>query len=58
MSLWGVLALGTPAFGTLAMGALADILGFPTVLAIFSILAIPGIIFLFGRRDWLLQASR
>jgi len=54
MSLWAVLALGAPAIGTLAMGALADVLGFPTVLTAFAILAIPAVLFLYRRKDWLL----
>ncbi len=53
MSLWAVLALGTPALGTLGMGLLVDFLGFPNVLTIFALLAIPAIVFLLRRKDWL-----
>ncbi|MBE9537545.1 MAG: MFS transporter [Proteobacteria bacterium] len=54
MSLWAVLALGSPAIGTLAMGALADVLGFPTVLTAFALLSIPAVLFLYKRRNWLI----
>ena len=50
LSLWAVLAMGGPAIGTLVMGALADILGFPAVLPVFAIVAITGVIILFRRR--------
>jgi predicted MFS family arabinose efflux permease len=58
LSIWAVLAMGAPAIGTLLMGAMADILGFPAVLAIFATLAIGGIYVLFRRRAWLMQDER
>jgi MFS family permease len=58
LSIWAVLAMGAPAIGTVLMGAMADLLGFPAVLAIFATLAIAGIYVLFRRRSWLLQDER
>ena len=55
LSIWAVLAMGAPAIGTLLMGAMADLFGFPTVLAIFAAFAIIGILILFRRRGWLMQ---
>jgi MFS family permease len=55
LSIWAVLAMGAPAIGTLLMGAMADMLGFPAVLAIFATLAITGILIMYRRRSWLVQ---
>ena len=55
LSIWAVLAMGAPAIGTLLMGAMADMVGFPAVLAIFATLAIAGVFTLYRRRRWLMQ---
>ena len=55
MSLWTVLAMGSPALGVLVMGGLADRLGFPSVLPGFSLLCIAGVALLYQRRGRLLQ---
>jgi len=55
LSLWTVLAMGTPALGALIMGGLADLLGFPPVLAGFAAVAVVGVAVLFRKRGWLLN---
>ncbi|MFK8050455.1 MAG: MFS transporter [Halioglobus sp.] len=57
LSLWTVLAMGGPALGVLAMGSLADKLGFPSVLPGFSLVCVIGVTMLYRRRDRLLSAS-
>lgn len=58
MSLWTVLAMGGSAVGALIMGALADIFGFPAVLAGFAFMAMVFIRMLHKKRSWLLQTEQ
>ncbi|MEP1593926.1 MAG: MFS transporter, partial [Halieaceae bacterium] len=53
LSLWTVLAMGAPAIGALAMGALADVLMFPPVWTGFALVALFAIALLYRKRDWL-----
>ena len=50
LSLWTVLAMGAPAVSAAAMGALADLVGFPAVLAIAGLLGILAIVWLYAQR--------
>lgn len=53
LSLWTVLAMGSPAIGALAMGGLADLLRFPPVWSGFALLALLAVAILYRKRDWL-----
>jgi MFS family permease len=55
LSLWTVLAMGAPSLGALAMGALADRVGFPPVLAGFAAVALLALGLLWARRGALLD---
>jgi MFS family permease len=55
LSLWAVLAMGTPAIGALMMGAVADVLGFRLVFIGFALIGLLGVSVLYRKRDWLLN---
>ena len=58
LSLWTVLAMGTPAMGTFALGGLADAFGFPASLLGFGVLALLSPLLLARKRGWLMQNER
>lgn len=49
MSLWTVVAMGTPAIGALLVGAIADRFGFPLALAITALIALAVVLWSRGR---------
>jgi len=55
LSLWTMLAMGAPALGAMTMGAMADRLTFPPVLACFAVLSLLALYWLNGRRTHLMQ---
>lgn len=50
LSLWTVITMGSPAIGALAMGALADSLGFGSVLSLFAVMTVGVTVLLLPRR--------
>jgi len=57
LSLWSVMAMGTPALGAFIMGAAADITGFPSVLLGFSLVSMLAVAVVYNKRHWLLQGA-
>jgi len=55
LSLWTVLAMGAPAVGAALVGATADLIGFPWVLAILGVCGMIAVMWLYGRRDILVE---
>lgn len=54
MSLWTLLAMGSPALGSAVIGVLADYLGFATVLPVTAGAGLLVTLLLYARRRWLL----
>lgn len=54
ISLWTLLAMGSPAIGSAMYGALSDVLGFGPVFAVVASLALLAVIVLYARRRLLL----
>ncbi|MCH8552433.1 MAG: MFS transporter [Natronospirillum sp.] len=53
LSLWTVITMGMPALGAFGLGGLADLFGFPVVLAVTATLVIAGLLWLApGRQLW------
>ncbi len=55
LSLWAVLAMGSPAIGALLMGTVADLFGFRPVFMGFAIAGLVAVSVLYRKRDWLLH---
>ena len=53
LSLWTLLAMGAPAAGSAAIGALTDILGFTPVFAVVGVIGLGLVGLLYSRRHWL-----
>lgn len=58
LSLWTVLAMGTPAVGAFTLGALADALGFAVSLLGFGVFGLLATLLLARKRRWLMQTER
>ncbi len=54
ISLWTLLAMGSPALGSALYGALSDVLGFAPVFAVVASIALLAVVVLYARRRWLL----
>ena len=55
LSLWTVLAMGAPAIGAALLGATADFIGFPSVLATLGLFGMIAVVWLYRRRDILVE---
>ena len=58
LSLWTVLAMGTPAIGAFVLGALADAFGFAVSLLGFGVFGLLATLLLARKRRWLMQTGR
>lgn len=58
LSLWTVLAMGTPAAGAFVLGALADAFGFAASLLGFGVFGLLATALLARKRRWLMQTER
>lgn len=58
LSLWTVVAMGTPALGAFVLGALADAFGFPASLLGFGLVGLLATLLLARKRRWLMQSER
>lgn len=58
LSLWTVLAMGTPALGAFILGGLADAFGFPVALVGFGVFGLLATLLLARKRRWLMQTER
>lgn len=58
LSLWTVLAMGTPAIGAFVLGGLADAFGFPVSLLGFGVFGLLATLVLARKRRWLMQSER
>ena len=58
LSLWTVLAMGTPAIGAFVLGALADAFGFAVSLLGFGVFGLLATLLLAQKRRWLMQTGR
>jgi len=54
ISLWTLLAMGSPAIGSAFYGALSDVLGFVPVFAVAASAALFAVVIIYARRRWLL----
>jgi predicted MFS family arabinose efflux permease len=56
LSLWTVLAMGAPSVGTVAVGAAAELLGFPAVMSVAAVFGLAALAVLYRHRAALVAA--